>query len=333
MRTAAGVCEIAHYARYEVAGVDAEAWLDHLLAAAIPDVGHIRLAPMLSGAGRLMGDLSVSRLAEDRFWLTGSYYLQEWHLRWFRQHLPVSGVALRNVTDALMGFSVSGPASRGILEQLTHDEVSNDAFPFLAIRSMDVGTARAVVGRISLTGELGYEIVVPANQHRTLLHELREAGRGSGLRLIGGRAIRSLRLEKAYGVWSAEFRQDVTPGMSGLDRFVAFDKGEFIGRDAALRERAAGSRQLLVLLDVDAVGADAARDDGIWIDDRLVGLVTSGAYGHHVGRSLALAYVDRDILEMDPELTVFVVGEPRTARILPQPPYDPKGARLRDVST
>ena len=88
-----------------------------------------------------------------------------------------------------------------------------------------------------------------------------------------------------------------------------------------------------MLLDVDAVGADAARDAGIWIDDRLVGLVTSGAYGHHVGRSLALAYVDRDILEMDPELTVFVVGEPRTARILPQPPYDPNGARLRDVST
>jgi dimethylglycine dehydrogenase len=333
VRTAAGVCEIAHYARYEVAGVDAQAWLDHLLAAAIPDVGHIRLAPMLSGAGRLMGDLSVSRLAEDRFWLTGSYYLQEWHERWFRQHLPVSGVELRNVTDALMGFSVSGPESRGILGQLAHDDVSNEAFPFLAIRAMDVGTARAVVGRISLTGELGYEIVVPTSQHRTLLHELREAGGGSGLRLIGGRAIRSLRLEKAYGVWSAEFRQDVTPGMSGLDRFVAFDKGDFIGRDAALRERAAGSRQLLVLLDVDAVGADAARDDGIWIDDRLVGLVTSGAYGHHVGMSLALAYVHRDILEMDPELTVFVVGEPRTARILPQPPYDPKGARLRDVST
>jgi dimethylglycine dehydrogenase len=280
-----------------------------------------------------MGDLSVSRLSEDRFWLTGSYYLQDWHLRWFRQHLPASGVELRNVTDAWMGFSVSGPASRRILEGLAHDDVSNEAFPFLAIRSMIIGTARAVVGRISLTGELGYEIVVPADQHRTLLHELREAGGDEGLRLIGGRAIRGLRLEKGYGVWAAEFRQDVTPGMSGLDRFVAFDKGEFIGRDTALLERETGTRQLLVLLEIDAAEADAATDDGIWIEDRLVGLVTSGAYGHHVGKSLALAYVDRDVLETNPELTVFVVGEPRTARILPEPPYDPNGTKLRDVAT
>jgi dimethylglycine dehydrogenase len=333
VRTAAGACEIAHYARYEVAGAGARAWLDRLLAARLPDVGRIRLAPMLSETGRLMGDLSVSRLSEDRFWLTGSYYLQDWHLRWFRQHLPASGVELRNVTDAWMGFSVSGPASRRILEGLAHDDVSNEAFPFLAIRSMIIGTARAVVGRISLTGELGYEIVVPADQHRTLLHELREAGGDEGLRLIGGRAIRGLRLEKGYGVWAAEFRQDVTPGMSGLDRFVAFDKGEFIGRDTALLERETGTRQLLVLLEIDAADADAATDDGIWIEDRLVGLVTSGAYGHHVGKSLALAYVDRDVLETNPELTVFVVGEPRTARILPEPPYDPNGTKLRDVAT
>jgi len=211
-----------------------------------------------------------------------------------------------------------------------HDDVSNDAFGFLRVRQMDVGTARAVVGRISLTGELGFEIVVPTNRHRTLLHELREAGAEHGLRLIGDRAIDSLRLEKGYGIWSAEFRQDYTPGMSGLDRFVAFDKGDFIGRDAAQRERETGARRRLVLLDVDAADADAAADDGIWIGDRLVGVVTSGAYGHHVDKSLALAYVDHDVAEANPELTVFVVGEPRTARILPQIPYDPRGAKLRD---
>ena len=148
-------------------GPDAEAWLDHLLASRIPAVGRIRLAPMLNEAGRLMGDLTVARLDEDRFWLTGSYYLQEWHQRWFRAHLPATGVELRNVTDDRMGFSISGPASRAILERLTHDDVSNEAFPFLAVRRMDVGTTQAVVGRISLTGELGYEIVVPTGQHRT----------------------------------------------------------------------------------------------------------------------------------------------------------------------
>lgn len=332
VRTAAGAYEIAQYARYEVTGPDAETWLDNLLSCRIPAVGNIRLAPMLNEAGRLMGDLTVARLDEDRFWLTGSYYLQDWHQRWFRQHLPVTGVEVRNVTDTWMGFSLSGPESRLILERLTHEDVSNAACGFLTCRPMDVGTAKAVIGRISLTGELGYEITVPAEQHRTLLHELREAGSASGLRLIGDRAIDSLRLEKGYGIWSTEFTQAYTPGMSGLDRFVAFDKGDFIGREAAQRERERAASQLLVLLEVDAEGADASGDEGVWLKGRRVGFVTSGSYGHHVGKSLALAYVDRDIADAKPALTVHVVGEERTARILPEPPYDPKGTKLRDTS-
>jgi dimethylglycine dehydrogenase len=332
-RTAAGAYEIAQYARYEVTGPDAYAWLDRLVASRLPEEGHIRLAPMLSEAGRLMGDLTMARLDEDRFWLVGSYYLQDWHQRWFRQQMPPSGVELRNITDDYMGFSLSGPASREILERLAYDDVSNDAFPFLGVRELDVGTMRATVGRISLTGELGYEIVVPTVTHRTLLDELREAGRDSGLRLIGDRALDSLRLEKGYGIWSAEFTQEFTPAMSGLDRFVDFDKRTFIGRDAALRACDEDSAtQQLVLLEVDATEADAARDDGIWIGERRVGFVTSGAYGHHVSKSLALAYLDRDVIESNPEVTVFVVGDPRTARILPELPYDPKGDKLRDRS-
>jgi dimethylglycine dehydrogenase len=333
VRTAAGAYEIAAYARYEVRGPGAAAWLDHLVASRLPSVGRVRLAPMLNEAGKLMGDLSITRLAEDRFWLTASYYLQDWHGRWFAQHLPPSGVELRNITDGWMGFSVSGPESRAILERLAHEDVSNAAFPFLAVRPMDVGSVRGVVGRLSLTGELGYEIVVPANQHRTSFEELREAGQPHGLRLIGDYAIDSLRLEKGYGIWNAEFTQAYTPGMSGLDRWVAFDKGEFIGREAAVRDREEGPAQRLVLLQVDAADAEASSDEGIWVGDRLAGFVTSGAYGHHVGKSLALGYVDREVAEAGSELTVYVVGEARPAKILPEPPYDPAGAKLREVAS
>jgi dimethylglycine dehydrogenase len=329
VRASAGAYEIAQYARYEVTGPDAEAWLDHLLAGRMPAVGRIRLSPMLSPAGRLLGDLSVTRLDDDRFWLTGSYYLQAWHGRWFQQQLPATGVGIENITDDWMGFSVSGPAARSILGDLAHDDVSNEAFPIFGVRRMDVGSAEAVVGRIGLTGEVGYEIVVPTPQHRTLWTELAEAGTPHGLRPIGDRAIDSLRLEKGYGIWNAEFRQDGTPGMTGLDRFVAFDKGDFIGAESARREREEGAARRLVLLEVDAVEADAARDDGVWVEDRLVGEVTSGAYGHTVGMSLALALIESAVAGEAPELTVYVVGRPRTARILPQAPFDPSGGRLR----
>jgi dimethylglycine dehydrogenase len=308
----------------------AEAWLDRLLAGRLPDVGRIRLSPMLNEAGRLMGDLSVTRLGPDRFWLTGSYYLQAWHMRWFDQHRPEGDVSIENITPTRMGFSISGPASRAILAELTDEDVSDEAFPFMAVREIKVGSVPAVVGRISLTGERGYEIVVATPDELVLWQELAEAGGPHGLRPVGDDAVDSLRLEKGYGIWNAEYTQRYTPGESGLDRFVAWDKGPFVGREAALREREEGPSRRLVSLEVDAADAEASADDGIWLGERLVGSVTSGAYGHHVGDSLALAYVDGDVIASNPELEVAVIGESRPCRILPEPPYDPEGRRLRE---
>ena len=332
VRTAAGAYEIAQYARYEVTGPGAEAWLDHLLASRIPAVGHIRLAPMLNDAGRLMGDLTVARF-ERRSLLADGLVLPAGVARAMVPAAPALDRVWSCGTSPTAGWDSRSPApsraasSIGSRTRTCRTTGSRSS----TCRPLDVGTLRAVVGRISLTGELGYEIAVPAEQHRTLWFQLRDAGRESGLRPIGDRAVDSLRLEKAYGIWSTEFRQEYTPGMSGLDRFVAFDKGDFIGADAARRERDDPRSRVLVLLDVHATDADASTDQGIWIGERQVGVVTSGAYGHHVGKSLALAYVDREIVEAGPELTVQVVGEERTARVLPEPPYDPKGSKLRDT--
>jgi dimethylglycine dehydrogenase len=284
---------------------------------------------MLSPAGRLMGDLTVSRLDATRFWLVGSYYLQEWHLRWFRDHLPRSGVRIDNLSESWLGFSLSGPRSRELLARLAREDVADAALPFLSFRRMDVGLTQAIVARLSLTGELGYEITVPAIQQRALWNALVREGADLGLRPIGMRAQDSLRLEKGYGVWSLEFAQSYTPAMSGLDRFIAFDKGAFIGRDAALKEREAGPSQRLALLAIEASDADATGFEPVWADGRRVGFVTSGAFGHHVRQSLALAYLDRAIAENPVPLEVHVVGELRPARILPEAPYDPRGLKLR----
>ena len=175
-RDAAGLLDTAVYARYEVSGSGAAAWLDYLLASKLPAVGATRIAPMLAPSGKLMGDLTVMRLNDQRFWLTGSYHLQEWHLRWFSDHLPGGGVSIENISDGWMGFSLSGPRAREILMRLTDKPLGNAELPFFAVRSMEVGCAQAVVARISLTGEMGFEITVPANQLRALWADLLTEG-------------------------------------------------------------------------------------------------------------------------------------------------------------
>lgn len=178
-------------------------------------------------------------------------------------------------------LTLSGPHSREILGRLTSEDVSDAALPFLGCRSMDVGLTQATVARLSLTGELGFELTVPAAQQRALWGALLEHGAPLGMRPIGMRAQDSLRLEKGYGVWSREFAQSYTPAMSGLDRFIAYDKGDFLGRAAARKERETGSDQRLVLLAIDALDADVTGFEPVWVGGQRVGFVTSGAYGHH----------------------------------------------------
>jgi dimethylglycine dehydrogenase len=146
---------------------------------------------------------------------------------------------------------------------------------------------------------------------------------------IGYTAVNSLRLEKSYGIWSREFTWAYTPGMSGLDRFVAFDKPAFVGRDAALAERETGPAQRLVTLDVHSPDADAGPFEPVWSGDRRVGFVTSGGYGHSVGRSLAMAYLDTDLAEPGTKVEIHVVGVRTPAEVIPDSPHDPSASRQR----
>jgi dimethylglycine dehydrogenase len=224
---------------------------------------------------------------------------------------------------------LSGPKSREILASLTRSDVADRGLPFMGCARIDVGPTTAVVARLSLTGELGYEINVRAGQQHALWQALLAAGTPLGMRPIGMRAQDSLRLEKGYGVWSLEFSTSCTPAMAGLERFVAADKGDFIGRTAFLAAQAAGPAMKLVLLQVDSPDADATGYEPVHLGDHRIGYVTSGAYGHHVQQSLALAYVDTAWCESNEPLSVTILGQPRPARILRAPPYDPTGAKLR----
>ena len=330
LRQRVGLLDTSQYARHEVTGANAEAWLNRLLANRVPaETGRTVLAPMLGESGRIMGDFTVTRLADERFLLVGSGVAERFHRRWFDRFLPAGGVAVASLTEALAGFSISGPRARELLAALTGEDVSNQAFRFLRAREMTVGPARALVIRISFTGEPGYELYLPVEHQVAVFELIREVGRPLGLALVGGRALGSLRIEKGYGSWGPEYGPEYTPFEAGLDRFIRFEKDDFIGRDAAMRMQNELPKYCLSYLVIDADEADATGGEPVLRGGAVVGQVSSGAYGHTVGESLALAYVRSEAAEPGDDFAIEILGEMRPARLLAEPLYDPKGERLR----
>jgi len=324
-----GLYETSNYGKYEVTGRGARAWLDRVFACRLPRPGRLALAPMLSASGRIVGDLSIACLADDRFMIVGSGFAEEFHLRWFWSSDPPADVFVRSVSSTLTGVSIAGPRSRELLQRLVREDLSPGAFKLFQLRQTAVGLAPAILTRAGFTGELGYEIWTTPDYFATLYDELWDAGRALGLKHFGGRALSSLRLEKAYGSFNKDFRPDYTAVETGLDRFVDFGKADFTGRAAALAERAAGPARRFVVMEVAAADADVIGYESIIKDGAAVGYVTSGAYGHCIGASLAAGYVPSALARDGERFEIDILGDMRSAIVRREPMYDPQGLRLR----
>ena len=230
----------------------------------------------------------------------GTGAAEAYHQRWFDAHLPTDGsVRYRALGPSLTGLSIAGPRSRDLLASLTSADVSRDAFGFLHVRRLDVGMIPALVGRITFTGDLGYEFWVEAAYQAQLFDLLMQAGREHGIRLFGGHALNSLRLEKSFGSWATEYRPSYDPYEAGLGLFVKPEKGDFVGRDAVVRLKEAGPERRLVTFTVDVEdgpdAADVIGDEPVWHDGAVVGRVTSGGYAHASRASVALGYVPAEL--------------------------------------
>ena len=329
VRESVGLLEISNYGKFEVTGSGAEEWLSHVMANRVPRVGRIALTPMLNERGRLIGDFTMARVAQDRVFLVCTYAAEDYYRRWFDRHAPPAGVTIRPCAMQYVGLSVAGPRARALLQSLTHEDLATAAFPFLSFRRLDVGMIPALVGRISFTGDLGYEIWVTSEYQRALYDLLVGAGAEHDLRLFGGRALNTLRLEKSFGTWAREYRPIYGPYEAGLGRFVDLGKGPFIGRDAALEEKESGGKLRLLSFSVDARDADASGDEPIWHDGRVIGWVTSGGYGHSVQRSLALGYVPKEYAGVSGGFEIEILGERCQATPQPAALFDPDGSRMR----
>ncbi|MBV8876907.1 MAG: GcvT family protein, partial [Gammaproteobacteria bacterium] len=259
--SAVALLELPGFAKFELTGAGAATWLDQLIAGPLPPVGRTALSYFCSPRGGIVSEMTVSRLAEDRFWLISAAAAERHDEHWLRSHLSdrFGTIDIKNLTPRYGSLIVAGPQSRALLVRVTDVNLSNDAFPWLAVRALALGTTAALAMRVNYVGELGWELHVPI-EHLLGVHELLiEAGRILGLEHFGLYAMESLRLEKCYRSWKADLTTEYTPLMASLDRFVRLDKAaDFIGREALRREAAAGPRERFVPLLVEARDADAA---------------------------------------------------------------------------
>ncbi len=324
--------ELPGFTRFELSGSGAAAWLDHLIAGALPREGRATLAYGCSPRGGIVMEMTVTHLSGGRFWLLSAAAAERHDEEWLRRHYSSAygPLGIANLTERFSTLVLAGPRARELLARLTDADLANAAFPWLGARTLEIAGAPVLALRVSYVGELGYELHV-AMEHLAAVHaRLVRAGRELELRPFGLYAVESLRLEKCYRSWKADLTTEYTPLAASLERFVRLDKAaDFIGRAALRKAAAAGVPERFVPLLVEAHDADAAPVSIVYRGAHVVGLVTSGGYGYRLKRSIALAYVRTDLSTPGTELEVDILGERRRAVVGREPLYDPDNLRLR----
>ncbi len=327
VREGVGINEVHNFGKYLISGKGARSWLDRVMAGRIPKPGKLSLTPMLSPKGKLIGDFTISCLNEEEFQLTASYGSQAFHMRWFLQNAS-DDVHIENISDKRNGFQIAGPKAAQVLADCTREEVTN--LKFLDVRRMTVGMTDCIVQRVSYTGDLGYEIYCDPMAQRQLWWTLWQAGQPYDMVPFGMRAMMSLRLDKFFGSWLAEFSPDYTAAETGLDRFISFKKNvDFIGRKPAEAEKENGPNRKLVAFEVDADDADVNAYEPIWLDGVVVGFCTSGGYSHFAQKSIAQGFLPIEKIKKGLEVEIEILGQMRKARVLTEPLFDADGARMR----
>ncbi len=331
LREGVGVIDVSNFAKYEITGAGAADWLDRVVANNVPtEIGRSCLTPLLGVRGGIAGDFTVTKLGEEDFQIIGSGMAERYHKRFFDMVARPETVSFVSRTDSRAGFNVAGPRSRELLQRLTNDDLSNEAFRFMRARRLTVAGIDAVALRVSFTGDLGWELYVEEDRQLALYDAILTAGEDLGVRPVGGRSLLSLRVEKGYGSWGREYSPEYWPQEVGLDRLIKLDKPEFLGREAYLKIKDAAPREKLVILEVETTTADAAGGEPVFTPDGTpVGRVSSGAYGHSVGKSIALSFIKTDYALPGAAFDVAVLGKSHPARLLAEAPFDPKGQRLR----
>ena len=330
VRERVAIGDFSAFAKLQVTGAGAELFLNRLCANRMPRrIGGVALAHVLNEIGTIEGEFTIVRFAEDRFYLVSSAVSELKMLDWLIQHkVEGEAVEIANLSSDLGVIILAGPKAREVLAQATDAPLGNGDFPWLSGREIAVAGVSCKALRVSYTGELAWELHLPLAEMESVYDALWAAGENHGIANFGSYALNSLRMEKAYK-GGAELTNEVDLIEADLMRFCKLDKDDFLGRDATLRRQQKGARFTCAYLALEAEDADCHGAEAVYSNGRSIGAVSSGGYGHHVGRSLAFAYLDPSFAAPGTALEVMVLGERRAATVLDQPLFDPENHRPR----
>jgi dimethylglycine oxidase len=333
-RERAGLFDLTPFTKVTVRGSGARAYLQHLAANDVDRApGTIVYTAMLTPGGRIMCDLTVTRVAQDEFFVVTGGAVGKHDLGWMRRHLPQDGsVTLQDETSRLCCLGLWGPRARDILGAVSDDDISNGAFPYMTMRELHVGPVPVRALRISYVGELGWEIYTPPEFGLALWDILVQAGAPYGLTPCGGGAFDSLRLEKGYRLWGADIDEEHDPWEAGLGFAVKLGKGDFLGRDAAARAKEHVSRRLCCLTMADPGVVLVGKEPFLDESGSAIGYATSAGYGATVGESIAYGYLPASHAEPGTRIGVWCDGAVNEAAVVAEPLYDPAMERLRDLA-
>jgi dimethylglycine dehydrogenase len=327
-----GLQDMSPFAKMEVSGPKAREWLDSILANRIPKKqGRIALCHLLTPRGGVRAEFTVYEWAPGRFYLVSAGAFERHDHDTLKKLVPSDGsVVLNPITTRLGVLVLAGPNSRKVLQKLTDTDLSSEAFPWLSGQPISVGHTSAHALRVNFVGELGWEFHHPIEQQNALFDLLMDAGKEFGIRPYGIKAMSALSIEKSYRLIPRELSIEYSAYESGLDRFVHPNKGQFLGRDALVKNREQGLAWNFVTLDLQGItDSDARGSEPIYSKGKLIGRATNGGFGWRVGKSLALAMVKPEFALTGTEVEIKILDKIYVAKIIPESPYDPDNAKLR----
>ena len=325
-----GILDLTGFAKYDVSGPDAESFLNRICANTMPrKIGGIALVHTLSPGGRILGEMTVTRLAEDRFYAlaAAAAELRDQDIL-VQSRRRGEAVRIENVTEERGVLIVSGPRSRDLLGPLTDADLTNEAFRWLSAREILIAGQPVRALRVSYVGELGWELHPPMQSMGALYDALWSAGEKFGIANYGLYAVNSMRVEKGYKAWSSELTNELNMLEADMPRFINFDKPDFTGKAATLAQTPRPLK--IVYAEVDANDADVRGGEPVMIDERCIGVTTSGAYGHRTLKSLAFACVPPQFAVPAATFDILIQGKRRRATVLAGPAYDPHNLRMRN---